>query len=337
MKSQQLAATIGLILFSASIAIPVKGHSADLKSLLGNVITNAAKDKISSSTASKTPQFKGTQSKAPPSDIALIQAELNRRNYAAGAVDGKAGPKTTAAIKRCQLDNGWEPTGILTAAQRDHLLGSGNVGAVGVASGVVVPLLLNRGTGVATVINPSLESDGLNSTEVNRIPTSGNLSSTTGSAGSDSGRNPTSTGLSDTLLEQNNATVTNRRKQRERFKDGGSPTVVDTANGAANIAGTTATVTEGQNLNTAAGDSQQSLKSLLTTSTQPSGDESTTTKERNRVTSRTSVRSATETRRTTTGDAAAVGAGRRAGTGNAVIDADCTRASLRNRECVPNQ
>ena len=129
MKSQQLAATIGLILFSASIAIPVKGHSADLKSLLGNVITNAAKDKISSSTASKTPQPKASHSNATASETALIQAELNRRNYAAGAVDGKAGPKTTAAIKRCQLDNGWEPTGILTAAQRDHLLGSGNVGS----------------------------------------------------------------------------------------------------------------------------------------------------------------------------------------------------------------
>jgi len=256
MESKKLAVTIGLIFFSASVAIPVEGHSADLFNDLASELAKAAiREAQQESTLAKRPSTAIT-----PSETARIQEALNKNGYPAGPVDGIPGGKTDAAIRAYQRDNGWQPTGILTADQRAQLFGLGVPGAAAVATGLV-PLLLDRGglSGAGTtstaIVTPPLESDGLNSKEVKRTRTSGNTGSTTGSTGLEPGQNPTAT-HSGAVLERNASAATNRetldgeltneqalrRKQRERFDNGGSPAVV----GATNNPETTATATRNE-------------------------------------------------------------------------------------------
>ncbi|MBX6321087.1 MAG: peptidoglycan-binding protein [Rhodospirillaceae bacterium] len=56
-----------------------------------------------------------------PTEVAELQRALAERGYYAGPVDGKAGPVTTAAIRRYQADAGLPVDGLPTAALLDEI------------------------------------------------------------------------------------------------------------------------------------------------------------------------------------------------------------------------
>jgi len=51
------------------------------------------------------------------------QARLNELGYNVGTPDGSAGPRTAAALRAFQRDNGLQPSGRLDAATQDVLAG----------------------------------------------------------------------------------------------------------------------------------------------------------------------------------------------------------------------
>jgi len=51
------------------------------------------------------------------------QARLNELGYNVGTPDGNGGPKTAAALRAFQRDNGLQPSGRLDAATQDVLAG----------------------------------------------------------------------------------------------------------------------------------------------------------------------------------------------------------------------
>lgn len=67
-------------------------------------------------TSSEIPEF--------DTDPILLQTALAEKGYYKGHIDGKQGPGTRKALATYQRDNGYEPTGILTAVQAELLLGT---------------------------------------------------------------------------------------------------------------------------------------------------------------------------------------------------------------------
>lgn len=303
MESRHFAGAIGLIIISAGIVVPVEGQSADLKSLLGG----AAKE-VMRIEAQKA-------------------ANSAKRNAATSANSQSAtiSPNETLRTQQALKDAGFSPgpidgiDGEQTRAAIRAFQRANGWPATGVLTTAQRRHLFGLGgvgaAGIALGFVPLFDSDG---------------GSATGTAGTVQERN-TSTVSTDVGGATTND-LSARRKSRLVTGDGGTDNAV-----------TTETVTEGQNLDTTAGAAQQSLKSLLGTSTQPSDDESATTTERSRVKRRTaaSVDSTNETPRTRTGaavgDASGDNVGRRARTVGGVTTIDCTIASRRAGRCPPTQ
>ena len=84
----------------------------------------------------KAKQSSGTYSSGSPypagsqGDVtAAVQGELNAAGYDAGPADGRAGPRTTSAIRAYQAHNGLPQDGYPTVALLDHLRAKRGAGA----------------------------------------------------------------------------------------------------------------------------------------------------------------------------------------------------------------
>ena len=62
-----------------------------------------------------------TVSAVDPATVREIQADLQRRGYDVGPADGRLGPKTRAAIREYEQQNGLPMDGMPSPALRDHL------------------------------------------------------------------------------------------------------------------------------------------------------------------------------------------------------------------------
>jgi peptidoglycan hydrolase-like protein with peptidoglycan-binding domain len=56
-----------------------------------------------------------------PATVREVQAELQRRGYEVGAVDGRLGPRTKAAIREYERDAGLPQDGLPSATLRNHM------------------------------------------------------------------------------------------------------------------------------------------------------------------------------------------------------------------------
>ncbi|MGI9391253.1 MAG: peptidoglycan-binding domain-containing protein [Boseongicola sp.] len=306
MENGKLAATIGLIFLSASVAIPDKGHSADIFKELAKTLANKA---IIQGTPQEAASAKQLNSANSRDEIRRDQAALKRNGYSPGPADGIDGNKTRAAVRAFQSDNGWPVTGVLTGAQRARLRGHIDPGAAAVASGLV-PLILNDGGGSVTRSSDAVQE---RRTPV-VLPGNGSGSAET----------------SEISL-----------RQQQRLSNERSRTSIE---GTDNT-GTTATATGSfaQDPTTTVGTSQQSLRSVLNNSAQQSTNDDSSTNSRKRVTSTTttttSVDQAAQRRqlrqdRTSVGSAGGAVAGSQATIRESATEGDCTNIKRRAGGCI---
>lgn len=68
-----------------------------------------------------TPSAPSPTSTVDPATVRVIQAELQRAGYDVGAVDGRLGPRTRAAIRQYEQQNGLPVDGSPSRALLDHL------------------------------------------------------------------------------------------------------------------------------------------------------------------------------------------------------------------------
>lgn len=68
-----------------------------------------------------TPSAPGATSAVDPATVRAIQAELQRGGYDVGGVDGRLGPRTKAAIRRYEQQNGLPVDGSPSRSLLDHM------------------------------------------------------------------------------------------------------------------------------------------------------------------------------------------------------------------------
>ena len=64
---------------------------------------------------------RGATSAIDPATVREVQAELQRRGYDVGPVDGRLGPRTRTAIRQYQQQNGLPADGSPSRSLRDHM------------------------------------------------------------------------------------------------------------------------------------------------------------------------------------------------------------------------
>ena len=62
-----------------------------------------------------------TVSAVDPATVREVQADLQRRGYDVGSIDGRLGPRTRAAIREYEQKNGLPVDGMPSPGLRDHL------------------------------------------------------------------------------------------------------------------------------------------------------------------------------------------------------------------------
>ena len=67
------------------------------------------------------PAGRGATSAIDPATVREVQAELQRRGYDVGPVDGRLGPRTRTAIRQYQQQNGLPADGSPSRSLRDHM------------------------------------------------------------------------------------------------------------------------------------------------------------------------------------------------------------------------
>lgn len=68
-----------------------------------------------------TPSARGATSPVDPATVRAIQAELQRAGYDVGGVDGRLGPRTKAAIRQYEQQNGLPVDGSPSRSLLDHM------------------------------------------------------------------------------------------------------------------------------------------------------------------------------------------------------------------------
>jgi hypothetical protein len=86
----------------------------DICNAVGRVLVNASGEEISSSDTAETYETDEMKLENEKVVVTNVQKRLTELGYNPGVIDGSMGPKTTAAVRKYQMDNHMHPSGDIT-------------------------------------------------------------------------------------------------------------------------------------------------------------------------------------------------------------------------------